>query len=105
MAGGKSWCRAEIEIIRQCSGNMRVKQICTLVGRTEAAVRTKARELGIRLYLRGKYHQSVKYPASDVMLARDLRREGLSLNEIAEKLEVPVGMIKQYVYFERRASA
>lgn len=61
MAKQKIWCRAEIVIIQQCSGNMRVKHIATLIGRTESAVRTKARELGICLYLRGKFHQSVKY--------------------------------------------
>lgn len=105
MAKQKLWCRAEIVIIQQCSGNMRVKHIATLIGRTESAVRTKARELGICLYLRGKYHQSVKYPASDVVCARELRSEGMCIRDIAEKLEVPVGMVKQYVYFDRRASA
>ncbi|EHS4489836.1 DNA-binding protein, partial [Escherichia coli] len=37
---------------------MKVKSIGSLIGRSEAAVRTKARELGISMMLRGDYHQS-----------------------------------------------
>lgn len=102
---GKGWCRAELIVIHQCSGKMRVKQIGQLIGRTESAVRTKAREVGINLRLRGKFHQSVKYPATDVELARELHSAGIALSEIAEKLELPAGMVKQYVYLERRVQA
>ncbi|MFQ8719072.1 MAG: DNA-binding protein, partial [Enterobacter hormaechei] len=40
-------------IIRQCAGTMTVESIGRLIGRTGAAVRAKARELHIKLYLRG----------------------------------------------------
>ncbi|EKP1773432.1 DNA-binding protein, partial [Escherichia coli] len=49
---------------------MKVKSIGSLIGRSEAAVRTKAREMGISLILRGDFHQSAKYPQSDIELAR-----------------------------------
>ncbi|EEQ5346002.1 DNA-binding protein, partial [Escherichia coli] len=39
MSGWKTWCRAEILILRQCAGTMKVKSIGALIGRTEAAVR------------------------------------------------------------------
>ena len=52
MSNWKTWCRAEILILRQCAGTMKVKSIGALIGRTEAAVRTKARELGISMMLR-----------------------------------------------------
>ncbi|EHS3811212.1 DNA-binding protein, partial [Escherichia coli] len=51
-------------ILRQCAGTMTVECIGMLIGRSEAAVRTKARELGISMMLRGDYHQSAKYPQS-----------------------------------------
>ncbi|WP_105493214.1 DNA-binding protein, partial [Escherichia coli] len=38
----------------------------------------------------------------DIELARQLHRCGVPRREIAEKLEMPLGMINQYVYFERR---
>lgn len=57
----KRWVRAEVVIIKQCAGSMTVERIGQLIGRTGAAVRTKARELKICMYLRGNYHQSVKY--------------------------------------------
>ncbi|WP_368287337.1 DNA-binding protein [Kluyvera intermedia] len=101
---GKDWCRAELVVVRLCSGNVRVKQIGLLIGRSESAVRTKAREVGINLRLRGRFHQSVKYSDADVELARELHSAGVKLREIAEKLELPRGMVDQYVYLERRAS-
>ncbi len=45
----RGWVRAEILILRQCAGTMKVKSIGSLIGRSEAAVRTKAREMGISL--------------------------------------------------------
>ncbi|WP_235146779.1 DNA-binding protein [Franconibacter pulveris 1160] len=100
----RGWCRAEIMIMEQCAGRMRVDRIGHLIGRTGAAVRTKARELGISLYLRGEFHQSAKYPTNDIELARQLHSEGLSAPVIAEKLEMPVGAVKQFIYFERRVA-
>ena len=96
------WVRAEFMIIRQCAGTMTVESIGRLIGRTGAAVRAKARELGFRLYLRGDYHQSAKYRQADIELARELHCEGVSRRDIAEKLEMPIGAVNQYVYFERR---
>lgn len=96
------WVHAEIMIIRQCAGTMTVENIGRLIGRTGAAVRTKARERGIRLYLRGDYHQSAKYRQADIELARELHCEGVSRRDIAEKLEMPIGAVNQYIYFERR---
>lgn len=73
-----------------------------LIGRTGDAVRTKARELGISMILKGDFHPSAKYRQSDIELARQLHQCGVPRREIAEKLEMPLGMINQYVYFERR---
>lgn len=99
------WGRAETMIIRQCAGTMTVENIGRLIGRTGAAVRTKARELRIKMYLRGDYHQSAKYRQADVELARELHSKGVSRGDIAEKIEIPIGVVNQYVYFERRISA
>ncbi|EIR7862208.1 DNA-binding protein, partial [Escherichia coli] len=49
MSGWKTWCRAEILILRQCAGTMTVESIGSLIGRSEAAVRAKARDKGISL--------------------------------------------------------
>lgn len=99
------WVRAEIMIIRQCAGTMTVENISRLIGRTGAAVRTKAREQGISLYLRGDHHQSAKYRQADIEMARELHREGITRRDIAKKLEMPLSAINQYVYFERRVQA
>lgn len=96
------WKRAEILIIRQCAGTMKVANIGQLIGRTDGAVRAKARELHISLRLRGDYHQSAKYRQSDIEQARDLHQKGISRREIAVKMEMPLSAVNQYVYFDRR---
>ncbi|EIW3846311.1 DNA-binding protein [Salmonella enterica] len=96
------WKRAEILIIRQCAGKMRVADIGRLIGRTRDAVRTKARELNICLVLRGDYHQSAKYRQGDIEQARDLHQKGMKRRDIAGMLKMPVSMVNQYVYFDRR---
>ena len=90
----KRWVRAEVVIIKQCAGSMTVERIGQLIGRTGAAVRTKA----------GNYHQSVKYLQEDIELARELHQSGINRQDIAEKLEMPIGAVNQFVYFERRIS-
>ncbi|HHX1452290.1 TPA: DNA-binding protein [Salmonella enterica] len=96
------WKRAEILIVRQCAGKMRAADIGRLIGRTGDAVRTKARELNICLVLRGNYHQSAKYRQSDIEQARDLHQKGMKRRDIAGMLKMPVSMVNQYVYFDRR---
>ncbi|XEI90568.1 DNA-binding protein [Citrobacter braakii] len=96
------WRRAEVMIIRQCAGTMTVENIGRLIGRTGAAVRAKARERGIKLYLRGDHHQTARYHQHDIELVRELHREGINRREIAEKLEMPISAVNQFVYFERR---
>ncbi|MGF2865662.1 DNA-binding protein [Salmonella enterica] len=96
------WNKAEIMIIRQCAGTMKVEVIGQLIGRTDGAVRAKARELHICLRLRGDYHQSVKYPGRVVEMARELHQEGVKRRDIAEMLGMPIGAVNQYVYFDRR---
>ncbi|HEB0785151.1 TPA: DNA-binding protein [Salmonella enterica] len=96
------WTKAEIMIIRQCAGTMKVEVIGQLIGRTDSAVRAKARELHICLRLRGDHHQSVKYPGRVVEMARELHQEGVKRRDIAEMLGMPIGAVNQYVYFDRR---
>ncbi|EPT6656106.1 hypothetical protein ACVQ2Y_005105, partial [Escherichia coli] len=73
-----------------CAGTMKVKSIGALIGRTEAAVRTKARELGISMMLRGDFHQSAKYSQRDIEQARQLHQRGMQRREIARKLGMPL---------------
>ncbi|HAD5969465.1 TPA_asm: DNA-binding protein [Salmonella enterica subsp. enterica serovar Typhimurium] len=99
------WKRAEILIIRQCAGTMKVESIGRLIGRTDGAVRAKARELNISLRLSGDYHQSVKYPGRVVEMARELHQEGVKRRDIAKTLGMPLSAVNQYVYFDRRVSS
>lgn len=97
-----AWVRAEIMIVRQCAGTMTALQIAALIGRTDTAVRCKAAELGVSLRLHGDRHQSARYRQEDIELARQMHAAGISRHDIAEKLEMPRGAVKQFIYFERR---
>ncbi|MEB7742698.1 DNA-binding protein [Escherichia coli] len=92
-------------ILRQCAGTMTVGSIGRLTGRTGDAVRTKAREQGISMMLRGDYHQSARCPQSDIGLIRQLHQRGMSRREIARKFGMPLRTVNNYVYFDRRVSA
>ncbi|EEQ9746378.1 DNA-binding protein [Escherichia coli] len=92
-------------ILRQCAGTMTVESIGSLIGRSGAAVRTKARELGICMMLRGDYHQSAKCSQRDIELARQLHQRGMQRREIARKLGMPLRIVNNYVYFDRRVQA
>ncbi|EHU5428185.1 TPA: DNA-binding protein [Escherichia coli] len=92
-------------ILRQCAGTMKVKSIGALIGRTEAAVRTKARELGISMMLRGDFHPSAKYSQRDIELARQLHQRGVPRRKIAEKFGMKLRAVNNYVYFDRRVQA
>ncbi|ECF2366365.1 DNA-binding protein [Salmonella enterica subsp. enterica serovar Mountpleasant] len=96
------WTKAEIMIIRQCAGKMKVATIGRLIGRTDGAVRAKARELHISLRLRGDFHQSVKYSQRDIEVIRQLHSSGMRRDVIARKFGVPVGTVNNYVYLDRR---
>ncbi len=91
--------------MRQCAGTMKVANIGQLIGRTDGAVRAKARELHISLRLCGDHHQSVKYPDRVVEMARELHQEGMKRWDISKMLKVKIGTVNQYVYFDRRVSA
>ncbi|EJB3793211.1 TPA: DNA-binding protein [Escherichia coli] len=92
-------------ILRQCAGTMTIESIGSLIGRSESAVRTKARELGISMMLRGDYHQSAKYSQRDIELTRQLYQRGVPRREIAEKFGMKLRTVNNYVYFDRRVQA
>ncbi len=77
------------------------KSIGSLIGRSEAAVRTKAREMGISLILRGDFHQSAKYPQSDIELTRQLHQRW-RVQENRQKIWNAAATVNNDVYFDRR---
>ncbi|EEZ9078156.1 DNA-binding protein, partial [Escherichia coli] len=55
--------------------------------------------------LRGDFHPSAKYSQRDIELARQLHQRGMQRREIARKLGMPLRIVNNYVYFDRRVSA
>lgn len=102
---GKSYDMAEALIIEQCAGSMTARQIGALIGRTARSVATHCADIGLSLRLRGERHQSARYANTDVTLARKPHTAGVGPREIADKLELPLSAVRQFVYFERRVSA
>jgi hypothetical protein len=102
MAVARLWTNDEIALLVRCAGKMTATKIAMLVNRKPAGVRDKARELGISLKLTGDLHQAVKHPCADVELARQLREAGMKRRVIAEKLEIPLRTIDNFIHYRRK---
>lgn len=98
----KPWTPAEIKLLKQNAGTLRIAQFAELLGRTPDSVKAKANKLKICLRLRGEFHQRFKHPLSKVEAARQLHESKTPLREIASRLDLPMSTVKHYVYFDRR---
>jgi hypothetical protein len=96
LSSGKRWTTAEVRFLEQNAGTMKTADIAAALGRDCQAVRNKACILGISL------PGNRKYSAEDVELCRALAREGLHYDVIAEKMEIPAGTVRSFVYGWRR---
>ena len=99
----KPWTDAEDAIIRRNAATMTTQQIADLLpGRSAVSVRGYAHRKGIRLYKSGERHHRCRIPDHDVELCRAMHDEGLTVKEIAEKMEINPGTVSQYVNYSVR---
>lgn len=96
LSTGKRWTTAEVRFLEQNAATMKTADIAAALGRDRQAVRNKASTLGLSL------PGNRKYSAEDVDLCRALFREGLHYEVIAEKMEIPAGTVRSFVYGWRR---
>ncbi len=95
----------EVAAIRKYGLTHTAQQIADMLGRSRRSVSNKAFELGISMTKRGDNHYHVKHSNHDIELCRALRDEGLSVREIAEKMEIDPKYLSQILQFHKRKPA
>ena len=92
----KPWEFHEIRFLEDNHQNMKPAEIAKKLSRDVQEVRNKAARLGI------KFGYWNKVSDHEVALCKALYKEGVCMEEIAEKMEIEYGTVKSYIYGWRR---
>ena len=92
----KPWEFHEIRFLEDNHQNMKPAEIAKKLSRDVQEVRNKAARIGI------KFGYWNKVSDHEVALCKALYKEGICMEEIAEKMEIEFGTVKSYIYGWRR---
>lgn len=92
------WTEKEDKYLKKNAKILTSKQIGAALGRSQKGVIARAMLLKVSLIKIGDHNPSRKYPTADIDLAMQLHEAGMKPRHIAEKLEIPVMSIKNYLY-------
>lgn len=95
----------EIDLIRKHGRTHTAQQIGNMIGRSRRSVANKAFELGISMKKNGDNHYNVKHSDHDIELCRAMFDDGLSVREIAEKMEIKQEYLSNILHFHKRKPA
>jgi len=95
----------EIALIRDKAATHTAAQIAEMTGRSRRAIANKAYELRISMKKHGDTHYRVKHSDHDIELCRALFEEGVSIADIAEKMEIDRSYVSNIVHFHKRKPA
>ncbi len=95
----------EDSILRQYARTHTAAQIAVMLNRSRKSVTNRVHLLGISMIKNGDNHYAVKHSDHDVELCRALHDEGLSVTEIADKMEIPQSYVSQIVRYHKRKPA
>jgi len=100
------WTPAEdAEMDKMLERGFTAPEIAEAMGRTVASVRNRAKSIGLSLRQTGEKHHRAKYTDEDVRLSVALLLEGLPASLVAEKMEIPVGLIRSWGKGKYRSDA
>lgn len=99
----KPWSLREIKTLKNNAETMTAAEIAELLpGRTINAIWHYANQNGIKMVKHGEQHPRTKVPDEDVELCRKLHEAGLSIKEIARKMEIEPRTVEGYVQYRTR---
>jgi len=96
------WTDEEKKFIRKNAPLMTITEVAEKLGRTRPSVFNYASQNGIRFIKRGESHWRVTVSDEDVELCRQLHDAGLTIREIAEKMEIPATSVSGYTGYLTR---
>lgn len=92
------WTEAEEETLRRLAGEVHVRRIASIMGRSVSSINSRASLCGISLR-----HKTNKWDKSKFQELSRLRLEGASWEDIAEHFKVGIEACKSALYRHRRA--
>lgn len=93
----RPWTYDETAYLFKTYQRLTIQRMADKLGRTYHSVKQKCRELELDCRIYGYKNHSTKYSAEDVELCRALFAEGLTRQEIAEKIDVPYPRVCAWV--------
>lgn len=79
------WSGFEVEVLSKLASTHSAERIAGVLGRTESAVRSKAKKLKIRLEKYGEHRLSAKYSNDHIKQVILLVKQGYNQREISEQ--------------------
>lgn len=95
----------EDTILRQYARTHTAQQIGDMLNRTRRSVVNRVVRLGISMIKCGENHYAVKHSDHDIELCRALYDEGMTVAEIARKMEMGTGYVSQIIHMIKRKPA
>ncbi len=96
------WVESNLATLRRISSTHTIKEAAKELGCCETTISKACRDYKISFRKYGDKHHLCVHSDHDVELARSLRDEGLSIKDIAEKMEMAVGYVSRITnYIER----
>ncbi len=95
-SNSRPWEFHEIRFLENNCESMKPAEIAAKLNRDVQEIRNKAARMGI------KFGFWSKVSDHDVALCKTLFNEGMSIEDIAEKMEISHGTVKSYIYGWRR---
>lgn len=97
------WIESNLLILRRISSTHTIAEAAKEIGCSEPTISKACRDYKISFRKYGDKHHLCSHSDHDVELARSLRDEGLSIKEIAEKMEMTAQFVSRVTnYIERR---
>ena len=78
----KAWTKARDRNLKELAGHHTVEDIGESLGRTPAAIRSRAQVLGVSLKVCGELHSRAKLSNCQVEMVKVLHHEGFTIAEI-----------------------
>lgn len=95
----------EDAILKKYARTHTAQQIADMLNRTRRSVVNRVIRIGISMIKSGENHYAVKYSDHEIELCRALYDEGLSVAEIARKMEMNNGYVNRIIHMVKRKPA
>lgn len=98
----RPWTNDEIALLGKVASTQTVRHVADLLERSRPSVKWKIAELGIKFRKYGEAHPECKLPTAKLEELFELKKQGLTYQEIGDRLGVSAPTVGAIVRFEIR---